>query len=173
VVLFAQEGLALWIGEDFAAGSTRVAQILAVGIFANSLAMIPLMLLYGTGRADLAAKTHLLELPAYAIALWLLVPVLGADGAALAWTLRAFLDAVLLFIVSRRQYPTGEARYGPAATALLIGIGALALGCFLTSTAARLAYGTFTLGLFAFYGWRQLLTAHERLALARAFNRRL
>jgi O-antigen/teichoic acid export membrane protein len=171
VVLFAQEGLALWIGEDFAAGSTRVAQILAVGIFANSLAMIPLMLLYGTGRADLAAKTHLLELPAYAIALWLLVPVLGADGAALAWTLRAFLDAVLLFIVSRRQYPTGEARYGPAATALLIGIGALALGCFLTSTAARLAYGTFTLGLFAFYGWRQLLTAHERLALARAFNR--
>src|SRR5687768_10586999 len=96
VVLFAKEGLALWIGADFAAGSTRIAQLLAVGLFANSLAIIPLIFLYGLGRADLAAKIHLLELPGYAILLWLLVPMLGAEGAALAWSLRAFFDALLL-----------------------------------------------------------------------------
>jgi hypothetical protein len=41
------------------------------------------------------------------------------------------------------------------------------------STAGRFAYGALILGGFAFYGWRQLLTAHERLALVRAFNRLL
>jgi O-antigen/teichoic acid export membrane protein len=171
VVLFAQEGLALWIGDDFAAASTRIAQILAVGIFANSLAMIPLILLYGVARADLVAKLHLIELPGYAVLLWLLVPVLGAEGAALAWTLRVLIDAVLLFSVSRRAYPGGGVRLAPVAAAMTIGIGALAAGCFLTSAAARVGYGSLTLGLFALYGWRQLLTAHERLALARAFNR--
>jgi O-antigen/teichoic acid export membrane protein len=173
VVLFAQEGLALWIGDDFAAASTRVAQILAVGIFANSLAMIPLILLYGVARADMVAKLHLVELPGYAILLWLLVPVLGAEGAALAWTLRVLIDAVLLFAVSRRAYPGGGVRLAPVAAAMTIGIVALAAGCFLTSAAARVGYGSLTLGLFAFYGWRQLLTAHERLALAKAFNRLL
>ena len=170
VVLFAHEGLALWIGDDFAAASTRIAQILAVGIFANSLAMIPLIFLYGVGRADIAAKTHFLELPAYAMALWFLVPMLGADGAALAWTLRAFVDAVLLFVVSRRVYPTQKVRYAPVATAMLMGIGALALGCVVASTAGRLAYGAVILGTFAVYGWRRLLTTHERLALAKAIN---
>jgi O-antigen/teichoic acid export membrane protein len=172
VVLFAREGLALWIGDDFAVASTRIAQILAVGIFANSLAMIPLIFLYGIGRADMAAKIHLIELPAYAIALWLLVPILGAEGAALAWTLRAFVDAALLFVVARRMYPTREVRYAPAATAMLIGIGALTFGCFMASAGGRLVYGAFTFAVFAVYGWRQLLTTHERLALARAINRR-
>jgi O-antigen/teichoic acid export membrane protein len=172
VVLFAHEGLAVWIGDDFAAASSRIAQILAVGVFANSIAIIPLIFLYGLGRADLAARIHLLELPAYAIALWLLVRALGADGAAIAWTLRAFADAALLFAVARRVHPPREVRSVPVA-AILVGIGALTLGCFITSAAARLGYGLFTLGIFALYGWRQLLTAHERLALARAFNRRL
>src|SRR5688572_26032886 len=63
VVLFAHEGLTLWIGDEFAAASTRIAQILAVGLFVNGLAMIPLIFLYGVGRADMAAKLHLVELP--------------------------------------------------------------------------------------------------------------
>jgi O-antigen/teichoic acid export membrane protein len=171
VVLFAHEGLALWIGDDFAEASTRIAQILAVGLFANSLAIIPLIFLYGLGRADIAAKIHLLELPAYAIALWLLVPFLGAEGAAVAWTLRALVDALLLFGIAHRVHPTAEARQARVAAALLIGIGALALGCIMSSTAARIGYGVLILGIFAIFGWRRLLTAHERVALVRAINR--
>jgi O-antigen/teichoic acid export membrane protein len=171
VVLFAHEGLSVWIGDDFAAGSTRIAQILAVGIFANALAMIPLIFLYGLARADVAAKIHLAELPAYALALWLLVPLWGAEGAALAWTLRAFVDAVLLFAISRRVYPTREARYARVAAAMLLGIGALSIGCLISSAAGRIGYGAFILGVFAVYSWRRLLTAHERVALVRAINR--
>jgi O-antigen/teichoic acid export membrane protein len=172
VVLFAREGLALWIGDDFSAASTRIAQILAVGLFANSLAMIPLILLYGRGRADMAARLHLLELPVYAMVLWLLVPVLGAEGAALAWSLRALVDAVLLFVLSHRVHRANAARYTRVAAVMLVGIGALSMGCLIGPLAWRLAYGVFTLGLFAFYSWRQLLTSPERLALAKAIYRR-
>jgi O-antigen/teichoic acid export membrane protein len=172
VVLFAHEGLALWIGDDFAAGSTRIAQILGVGIFANSLAMIPLIFLFGVGRADIVAKVHIVELPAYAVALWLLVPRFGADGAALAWTLRALVDAVLLFGVSRRLYPMPGVPYARLAAAMLIGVSSLSIGCVMVSTAGRLAYGVFILGIFAVYGWRRLLTTHERLALANSMSRR-
>jgi O-antigen/teichoic acid export membrane protein len=172
VVLFAHEGLTLWIGEEFAAGSARIAQILAVGLFVNSLAMIPLIFLYGVGRADMVAKLHFLELPAYAIVLWQLVPLWGADGAALAWTLRALIDAVMLFGISRRLYPTQDFRYARIAIAMLTGVGALAFGCFIASTAGRFAYGVLTLGIFAAYGWMRLLTVQERLALATAINRK-
>jgi O-antigen/teichoic acid export membrane protein len=172
VVLFAREGLALWIGEDFAAGSTRIAQILAVGLFANSLAMIPLIFLYGFGRADLAARVHLLELPAYAALLYLLVPTLGGEGAALAWSLRAFVDAVLLFAVSRRLYPTQDVRYAHVMAGMLAGIAALSIGCLVVSATGRFAYGVFMLAVFSVYGWRQLLTLHERRAVARVIYRR-
>ena len=172
VVLFAREGLALWIGEDFAAASTRIAQILAVGLFANSLAMIPLIFLYGMGRADMAARIHLLELPAYAIVLWLLVPVLGAEGAALAWSLRAFVDAVLLFALSHRVYASRAGRYARVAAVMMVGVSTLSIGCLVGPLPGRLAYGVSILGFFAFYAWRQLLTKPERLALAKAIYRR-
>src|SRR5688572_33101985 len=134
--------------------------------------MIPLIFLYGIGRADLAAKIHLLELPAYALLLWLLVPALGAEGAALAWSLRAFVDALLLFAVSRRLYPAHQFKYAQVAAALLIGTGALSIGCLMVSTEGRFAYGFFMLALFAILGWKQLLTQHDRVALARVIYRR-
>jgi hypothetical protein len=39
---------------------------------------------------------HLIELPLYAAAAWVLIEAYGVAGAALAWTLRVTLDAVLL-----------------------------------------------------------------------------
>jgi O-antigen/teichoic acid export membrane protein len=170
VVLFAREGLNLWIGEDFAGGSTRIAQILAAGVFVNSLAMVPLISLYGIGRADVVAKLHLLELPLYAFVLWQLVLALGVEGAALAWTLRALVDAVLLFGLSRRIYPAHRAHYTRAATAIVAGVAALGLGALLPSAAGRLLYGVFILAIFAIYGWTRLLTAQERLVLARMLS---
>jgi hypothetical protein len=124
------------------------------------------MFLYGIGRADLVAKIHLLELPCYAALLWLMVTRFGAEGAALAWTLRVFVDTVLLFVVSRRLYPAAELRYGPVLAAL-IGVGALALGCVIASTAGRYGYAVLILAAFAVYAWKRLLTTHERLVLAK------
>jgi O-antigen/teichoic acid export membrane protein len=97
VVFFAREILNVWLGPDFGASGTLVLQVLAAGALINSLAFVPLGLLHGLGRPDLSAKFHLLELPLYIAALAYLLKHMGIAGAALAWTLRVSLDAVLLY----------------------------------------------------------------------------
>lgn len=105
VVLFAPEGLALWLGGEFAAKSTAVLRWLALGVFINSLGRVPHALVQGVGRPDLTAKLHLMELLPYAGALWLLVRYIGIEGAAAAWTARIVLDTAALFWLAGRVIP--------------------------------------------------------------------
>ena len=70
------------------AAARRIAQILAAGVFVNSLAMVPVISLYGVGRADVVAKLPLLELPLYLYCTVAAGARSGRRGAALAWTLR-------------------------------------------------------------------------------------
>lgn len=102
VVLFAPEGLRLWVGESFAVHSSAVLQILAIGVFTNSLAHLPYSLLQASGRPDLTAKLHLTEAPFYGLLLFYGVRMLGIEGAALAWTLRLSIEAGILFFILRR-----------------------------------------------------------------------
>jgi O-antigen/teichoic acid export membrane protein len=95
--------LEAWLGTDYAREGLRVAQILAVGVLFNSLAHLPFSLLQAAGRADLTAKTHLAELPLYVAALAWLVPTQGIAGAAIVWTGRCLLDAVVMFMLAQRQ----------------------------------------------------------------------
>ncbi|HVB86981.1 MAG TPA: flippase, partial [Candidatus Dormibacteraeota bacterium] len=105
IFVFAGDGLKLWLGADFAQHSTRVLQWLAVGVFINGLAQIPYSLLQGVGRPDLTAKLHLAELPAYLLVLWWLIHADGIEGAAMAWTARVFVDALVLFGMARWFLP--------------------------------------------------------------------
>ena len=101
--LYAELWLKAWLGAEYAAQGVRVAQILCAGIVVNSLAYVPFTLLQASGRADLAAKAHLFELPLYVVVLALLVQSNGIEGAAWAWTLRCVLDAVILAVLAQRQ----------------------------------------------------------------------
>jgi O-antigen/teichoic acid export membrane protein len=106
IVALAQNGLTLWLGADFARQSTRVVQWLAVGVLANGLALVPFSFVQGIGRPDLTAKLHLLELPVYlGILLWL-IHADGIEGAAVAWAARSVIDAIALFVISRRFLPS-------------------------------------------------------------------
>jgi O-antigen/teichoic acid export membrane protein len=104
IVGLARSGLTLWLGADFAQHSFRVLQWLAVGVFINSLAHIPFALVQGVGRPDLTAKLHLIELPAYLLTLWWLISARGVEGAAIAWTARAGVDALVLFGMTQRFF---------------------------------------------------------------------
>ena len=101
-VVLARPGFTLWLGAGFAQHSFRVAQWLAVGVFFNSMAQVPFALIQGIGRPDLTAKLHLAELPAYLLALWWLISAHGVEGAAIAWTARVGVDALILFGAARR-----------------------------------------------------------------------
>ena len=99
-IILAGPALRLWVGPEFAAFSTPVAEILMAGAWCNGLAFIPYTLIQGQGRPDITARIHAAEaLPFFAV-LWLLTTRFGLPGAALAWTLRVFIDGLLLMRVS-------------------------------------------------------------------------
>jgi O-antigen/teichoic acid export membrane protein len=89
--------LEVWVGSDIASSSAPVGEILLIGFWLNSLAVIPFALLQAQGRPDLPAKFHLLELAPYIGGLLLGLHFAGIQGAAWAWSGRAAVDAVLLF----------------------------------------------------------------------------
>jgi O-antigen/teichoic acid export membrane protein len=162
VVVLAEDGLKLWLGAEFAQNSVHVLQWLAVGVFINCLAQVPFALLQGVGKPDLTAKLHLLELPAYLIALYWLIKAHGIEGAAIAWTARVTVDALVLFGLARRCLPVG-AFFRPETT-LLAGLALAALGL------AALPQGPILKGIFlilailgfALIAWFLVLSPEER-----------
>ncbi len=92
--------LHLWLGPDVAAQSVPVAEILLLGLWFNALAYVPYARLQGEGDARTVAVVHLAELVPYALLLCALLWAWGILGAAVAWTLRVAVDAILLLAMS-------------------------------------------------------------------------
>jgi len=97
LAFFAKPILRVWLGPDFATQSTLTLQILALGMLISSIALVPFSLLQGVGRPDLTGIFSMIEFLFQVVCCWLLVRRFGIAGAALAWTLKALLDAVLMF----------------------------------------------------------------------------
>ena len=168
-VALAQDGLKLWLGVEFAEHSFRVLQLLAVGVFINSLAHVPFALLQGVGRPDLTATLHLIELPLYLGLLWWLISTRGIEGAAIAWSVRVAVDALLLFGLAKRFLP-GKSPIRlrmvllPAIALLILALAALLQGLIVK--------GLFLLGTilcFVLVTWFRILTPEER-TLAQSYR---
>jgi O-antigen/teichoic acid export membrane protein len=115
--------LRAWVGDDLARHSAPVGEVLLLGMWLNSLAVIPYAFLQAQRRPDLPAKFHVLEVPPYIGALVLGIHLYGILGAAWAWTARAGADAVLLFGAARRISPEEPAAWdevGPASAFVLV-----------------------------------------------------
>jgi O-antigen/teichoic acid export membrane protein len=165
IALFAREGLSLWVGPTFARESTTVLQWMAAGIFLNSLAHAPFAVLQGTGRPDITAKLHLVELPLYLAALWVLAHRYGVVGVAMAWTIRVALDTVLLLILARQQMPAAHLHL--RRHLVLIGGALAALGgaTAIQGETVKLWILVATLVVFALFGWTRIVKPAERVAL--------
>ena len=96
--------LAVWLSAEFAQAALPVVLILCVGIWINSMALMPYTLLHAKGNPRLTAIFHLIELVLYFFAVWFLSSRFGLAGAALAWVARVALDLVLLRLAVRRLY---------------------------------------------------------------------
>lgn len=94
--------LMMWIGVNLDNQSIVVGRIFCMGVFANSLGTLYYSVIQASGRADLTAKIHLLELPLYLMALFVLATKYGSTGVASAWTLRMLLDLVLLRLAANK-----------------------------------------------------------------------
>ncbi len=177
VAIFAHPILRFWLGENFAARSSSVLQILAAGVLINALSSVPYCLLPGVGRPDVPAKLHLVEFPVYTVMLWFFVRQGGVIGAAFAWTLGMALYGILLYaacykikIIPFRFI--GERHFLRSVAAVL----GLALGFLITLAVTKglLARGFFSCLLLSIFGigaWAFALDDADRSLLASAVGR--
>ncbi len=100
LISLSKEIISIWINPEFSENAFWVLQIIAVGGLFNFLARIPLSIIQGSGRPDISAKFHLIELPIYIIILFVLTKLYGINGAASATAFRMILDFTLLHIYS-------------------------------------------------------------------------
>ena len=100
--LFAYPFLSLWLSPEFAQKALPIAVILAVGVWLNSMALVPYTFLHACGNPRITALFHLAELVIYILALYYLVAQFALVGAALAWVVRVLIDLILLHVSVHR-----------------------------------------------------------------------
>jgi O-antigen/teichoic acid export membrane protein len=170
MVLFAQNGLSIWLGPAFANHSTRVLQWLAIGVFANGMASLPLALVQGAGRADITGKLHLLELPFYLAMVWVLTTHFGIEGTAVAWAVRVIVDAILLFGAAG-WFVDRLVRLRTVFMAMIGLAAAFALAMVGMSLALKLLAAGLGLILYGAIAWFVLLAVDERAVLSNFLKR--
>jgi O-antigen/teichoic acid export membrane protein len=169
VIVFARDGLKLWLGPDFAQHSTHVLQWLALGVFINGLSQVPFAFVQGAGRPDLTAKLHLVELPVYLATLWWVVRAHGLDGVAMVWTGRIFVDALVLFRFAKRSLPVTTFLTRRTTLSIILASITLVLAMFPQGLFVKGSFLSVTLLGFASIVWFLMLTPEER-ALAQAYR---
>jgi len=164
IIVFAYNGLELWVGKEFAQKSSFILQCLAIGVFINAPAQIAFSLIQASGRPDLTAKLHMFEAPLYFTVFWLLIHKYGINGAAVAWTLRVLLDAIVLFIFVNRlsKVPVVDRIVGFSfGLSLIIFIVAMLLyGLFI-----KFMFLLIIIFLFLYWMWFKLFPKSERAVL--------
>lgn len=169
--VFAPEVLRLWLGAEFAARGATALRILAIGVTINGLSHVPCGYLQASGRPDVPAKFHILELAIHLPLTWMLVKSFGITGAALAWTIRVILDGALLFLATNRVMGMSLSQLFRGRTArITIALGTLVAG-ILAVGAARvpLAFAALlsmmVVAVFAGFVWLAVLDSTERAAI--------
>lgn len=105
-ILLAHPFLVLWISSQFADHSALVLQILLAGFWVNGLARVPHARLLATGRPNVVAICHLVEILPYLALLFVGLQFGGVAGAATAFSLRVLVDYLLLSGQANTLRPT-------------------------------------------------------------------
>lgn len=162
MVVFAFEGMRIWLGNKFADNSTLVLQLLAVGILFNSISSIPNNFFQGTGKPKIPALIILIELPFYLLALWLMIKQWGIQGAATTYMIAAATDAIIMYAVAGKKFKLTFGSNLNAFVFLLL-ILILFVPFFINSLPHKIIFASTVLSLFIMMGWKHFLTEDERL----------
>ncbi len=160
-ITLAEPGLRLWLGDQFAAKGTVVAQWLALGCFLNAQAQVAFTFIQASGRPDITAKLHLLEMPVYVAGLWLLIQHFGIAGAAMAWTGRIAIETVLLLLFAEKIHRSEQNNQRIYISLLLCTSSAFLLTVPGTLMWRSLGF-IFILALFILLFWFYITSAQER-----------
>ncbi len=100
--IFAKPFFTYWAGPDFGRESALPFYIMLGGIVVNVVAYFPHTAILAAGRTDVMAKLYLTEVIPYVLLVLALTHIWGISGAAAAWSIRAIVDAVIIFVLARR-----------------------------------------------------------------------
>ena len=103
IILVMSPFFELWVGHAVAEKAALVGKVIALGYWANALALVPFSTLQARGRPDLVAYTLLLQVLPYLIGLYLGLRYGGLVGAAAAFSIRCLVDYFLLSLASGLQ----------------------------------------------------------------------
>lgn len=176
VVMFAEELLRLWVGPHIAANSAPVMHWLAIGVWINILAQVPLTALQASGRAHIVGSVQLLELPLYAALAWWLILRYGITGAAAAWAIRAAIEWMALgFALHRAEAHPGRwlGIYPFRPSLLCATMFASGLTAYATPLAVKCLLALSLLMGLVLWQWHYLLTIQERNKLLGHISRQV
>jgi O-antigen/teichoic acid export membrane protein len=170
--VFAPTILRVWLGPAYGNAAGSALRILSVGIFLTGLAVLPLALLYGSGRPDLPAKINLVQVVVHIPLTIALIRVWGITGAALAVTIRSAEDFVLYEWAIRNSLGRAEPdaiERTREAFLFWCGLGlagALVLAARLqqVSWVAAFGVGGVCLVAYGWLGWSKVFSPTERRA---------
>jgi len=165
VIALAKPGLQLWLGVDFAQHGAPVLQVLAFGILLNTLAQAPATMIQAAGHPKWMAIVHVIELPIFVLALWLLTREYGILGTAMAAAGRFGLDALILFVLATRNLIHIPFRFSALLTPLLVATVFLVTASIEKTALLSLLTVLIGIPLFAGYAWFVLLKKEERSRL--------
>jgi O-antigen/teichoic acid export membrane protein len=100
--------LGLWLGEQYALDAGLALRILAIAVFLATVAILPLALLYGSGRPDMPARINVLQVALHIPITIALVKFLGITGAAIAIAVMRLEEVVLYQWAVRRFVGTAQ-----------------------------------------------------------------
>ena len=152
----AHEILSLWLGQGFAEGSGRVLQWLGCGIFFSCVAFAPNALIDAIGRPDATAKFSLLQALVFIPLAMLLIRLIGIEGAAIAWALRAATDCLGKLALVARLFPPAADAARRLALPLVAGGAGLLLLLPMPGLAPLLMAAALAVAVFALAGLRAL-----------------
>jgi O-antigen/teichoic acid export membrane protein len=96
IILISNFLLEFWVNSEFAENSYMTLNILAVGAFFLALSNVPFSALHSKGKTKTTTVIHIVELLFYYPTLFFLIRKFGVNGAALTWSLRCFIDFLLM-----------------------------------------------------------------------------
>jgi O-antigen/teichoic acid export membrane protein len=161
--VFAYDILFVWVGHEYADGSTVVFRIIVAGFLFNALAQLPATALHAMGRPDLPAKFHIVEFLVMVLLNLLLIPSMGIAGVALVWSVRVFADALLL--TSAVQVSRGPVLGNLAGILSRLAIAALITGLLLSIKDIEVQIGVAGLLTFVYvlWVWRYVLDVRDKV----------
>lgn len=171
LVVFAEDGLRLWLGEDFAQQSAAVMQWLAMGVFLNSYAYVAFAFIQGIGRADITAKLHMLELPLYLVLMFWLLSTHGIVGVAIAWLLRVAVDALFLGVFAHWLSKDIAAANRQILPILIAPLALFAIGMLLNGVVWKVFFAGFALVALIVLGYFVVISPEEKIALRKLLQR--